>query len=145
MKKIQYNSQVTLSYQLLLEDGTEVEASEQGEPLECVIGDGTLTDGMEQALLERQPGDSIQVTLSPDQAYGYPERENIHNIPLADFPVDLTAEVGQLIAFDGPDDEEIIGTIVEVKGDDVAVDFSHPLAGRTLIFKADIIAVTDPE
>jgi FKBP-type peptidyl-prolyl cis-trans isomerase 2 len=145
MKKIQYSSQVSLAYQLLLEDGSEVEASASDEPLQCVIGDGTLTDGMEQALLDRQPGDSIQVTLSPDQGYGYPDAENIHNMPVADFPAELKPEPGQLIAFDGPDDEEIVGSIVEIRGDEVAVDFSHPLAGRTLIFKADILDVTDPE
>lgn len=145
MKKIQYNSQVSLAYQLLLEDGSEVEASASDEPLECTIGDGTLTDGMEDALMDRQAGDSLQVTLSPDQGYGYPDAENIHNMPVADFPAELKPEPGQLIAFDGPDDEEIVGCIVEIRGDEVAVDFSHPLAGRTLIFKADILDVTDPE
>ena len=145
MKKIQYNSQVSLYYQLLLDDGTEVESNQGGDALDLVIGDGTLTDGMEQALMDRQAGDSIQVTLSPEQGYGYPDEENIHNMPLSDFPDELKPEAGQVIAFDGPDDEDIVGTIIEIANDEVAVDFSHPLAGRTLIFKADIVDVTDPD
>ena len=145
MKKIQHNSQVSLYYQLLLEDGTEIESNRGGDLLSLVIGDGTLTDGMELALLNQQQGDSISINLSPEQGYGYPDKENVHTMPVSDFPSDLTPEAGQVIAFDGPDAEEIVGTVVSIKGDEVAVDFSHPLAGRNLIFEADIVEVSDPE
>ena len=145
MNKIQYNSQVSLYYQLLLDDGTEVESNVGDEVLNLTIGDGTLTDGMEVALMDKQQGDHVEVHLSPEQGYGYPNEENVHNMPVSDFPDDLQPEIGQVIAFDGPDDEEIVGTIVKIGGEEVAVDFGHPLAGRNLIFKADIIQVTDPE
>lgn len=143
MTKIQYNSPVQIRYQLLLDDGTEVEDNRDDEPLAFIIGDGTLTDGMDMALLGHQTGDSINVTLTPEQCYGYPDKDNIHAMPVADFPDDMPPEVGQVIAFDGPDDEEIIGTIVEIKNKEVMVDFSHPLAGRNLIFKADIVDVNE--
>ena len=145
MNKIQYDSQVSLYYQLLLEDGTEVESNIGDEALVVTIGDGILTDGMELALSGHQKGDTIDVLLSPDQAYGYPNEENRHNMPISDFPDDLQPEQGQVIAFDGPNDEEIIGTIIEINGDDVVVDFSHPLAGRSLQFKAEIIDVNNSE
>ncbi len=141
MKKIQLNSKVTLHYQINLEDGTEVESSINNEPLVFIFGDNTLTSGMEDALLDKQAGDKISVTLSPEQAYGYPDKNNIHSIPLTDFPNELEPEINQVIAFDGMDDEEIMGTIIELKADEVIVDFSHPLSGRSLIFKAEIISV----
>ena len=145
MTKIQTNSRVALFYQLLLKDGTEVESNMGEEPLELTMGDGTLTEGMELALLDQQEGDHVEVILSPEQGYGYPEEENRHTMPRGDFPDDMKPEVGQVIAFDGPDDEEIVGTIVDVSGDEVTVDFSHPLAGRTLVFKADIVEVSNSD
>jgi FKBP-type peptidyl-prolyl cis-trans isomerase SlpA len=141
MSKIQTDSRVSLFYQLLLEDGTEVESNLGEEALTLDMGDGTLTQGMEMALIGHSAGDSIEVLLTPEQGYGYANEENVHNMPLSDFPADLVPEAGQVIAFDGPDEEEIIGTIIEIKGDDVSVDFGHPLAGRNFIFKADIVKV----
>jgi len=141
MTTIQQNSKITLRYQLNLEDGTEVEGNSDIEPLVFIFGDNTLTSGMEDALLDKQAGDTISVTLLPEQAYGYPDANNIHSMPVSDFPEDLKPEINQVIAFDGMNDEEIMGTIIELKGDEVIVDFSHPLAGRSLIFKAEIISV----
>lgn len=40
--------------------------------------------------------------------------------------------------------EEILGTIVEVKPDQVIVDFNPPLAGHTIIFSAQTLAVSQP-
>ncbi|MDH5484994.1 MAG: peptidylprolyl isomerase [Gammaproteobacteria bacterium] len=145
MNKIQPDSIITLHYQLLLDDDTEVETSYDDEPVEFELGDGSLTDGMEQALMDKTVGDKIAVSLSPEQAYGYPDRDKIHDMPLSDFPADLQPEAGQVIAFDGPGDEEIVGTIISIKGKQVSVDFSHPLAGRTLQFNAEIIKVDNPE
>ena len=34
------------------------------------------------------------------------------------------------------------GVVVEIANDAVKVDFNHPLAGRNIIFKVDIIDVT---
>ncbi|MCW8956280.1 MAG: FKBP-type peptidyl-prolyl cis-trans isomerase [Gammaproteobacteria bacterium] len=143
MTKIQANSRILLRYQLLLEDGTEVENNQDIEALDFTMGDGTLTDGMESVLFDHVAGDTLSVTLPPDACFGYPNPDNIHSMPLSDFPDDLLPEAGQVVAFDGPDDEEIVGTVVEVKSKEVRIDFSHPLAGRTLIFNAEVLQVTD--
>jgi FKBP-type peptidyl-prolyl cis-trans isomerase SlpA len=145
MTKIQHDSEVAIYYQLFLEDGTEVESNRDDEVLRFTMGDGTLTDGMEQGLLEKTTGEHAEIMLSPEQGYGYPEPENVHTMPVSDFPADMAPEEGQIIAFDGPDDEEIVGTIIKVGKDDVDVDFSHPLAGRNLLFKAEIVEVNNPD
>ena len=142
---IDYNSTVTLNYRLSLQDGTEVESSFDDQPLKIVIGDSMLTEGMEKAIIGLNENDAISVTINPDQGFGYPDENNQHAIPLEDFPSDLKPEPGQIIAFDGPNDEEMPGTILEIKSKEVIVDFSHPLAGHTLIFNAEIIKVEAPQ
>lgn len=145
MNTIKHNSIVSIHYRLLLEDGTEVESNFNDDPLVITMGDGTLTEGMEQALLNHAAGNHITAEIKPAQGFGYPDDEKIHHIPLEDFGDDLKPEPGQVIAFDGPNNEEFIGTIVGISGDEATVDFSHPLAGRTLTFNAHILDVTTPQ
>jgi FKBP-type peptidyl-prolyl cis-trans isomerase SlpA len=130
-----------LLFKLQLEDGTEVESNFNEEPFEFQIGNGSLTMGMEDALIDRHIGETVSVTLSPEMAFGLPDENNIHTMPVDDFPDDMPPEENQVIAFDGPDDTEIMGTIINIKGNEVEVDFSHPLAGRTIKFTAKIIDI----
>jgi FKBP-type peptidyl-prolyl cis-trans isomerase SlpA len=83
----------------------------------------------------------VSVILSPELAFGMPDENNIHSMPISDFQDNMPPEEGQVIAFDGPDDSEIMGTIVAINKDEVEVDFSHPLAGRVIQFSADIVDI----
>ena len=138
MKTVNPDSHILLHFKMELEDGTEVESNFDHDAIEFKIGDGSLTTGMEDALIGKHTGETVSVVLSPEMAFGMPDENNVHGIPVEDFPKDMPPEENQVIAFDGPDDSEIMGTIVSVKGDEVEVDFSHPLAGRTINFTAKI-------
>lgn len=141
MKTIESNSQFTLFFKMELEDGTEIESNYNQEPIEFSTGNGSLTPGMEDALMNKTTGDTVCVELSPDLAFGMPDENNIHSMPIQDFPDDMPPEINQVIAFDGPDDSEIMGTIVDISKDEVQVDFSHPLAGRMIKFTAEIVTI----
>jgi len=138
MKTVENESRLLLLFKMQLEDGTEVESNFDEEPIAFEIGNGSLTSGMEDALLGKQQGDTVSVELSPEMAFGMPDENNIHRLPIEDFPDDMPPEENQVIAFDGPDDTEIMGTIIGVSADEVEVDFSHPLAGRVIKFTAKI-------
>lgn len=142
MNTVNSTSKISLHYSLSLEDGTEIENNYQDEPLVCFIGDGVLAPGMEDALINTKVSDEIEATIPPEMGYGYPDEENIHGLASSDFSDDMEIAVGDVIAFDIADqDDEIPGTIIEIKNDEVIVDFSHPLAGRTLLFKATVLAI----
>ena len=146
MTTVNPHSKISLHYSLSLEDGTEIENNFDQQALVCFIGDGTLTSGMEDALIGLKIEDSIEITIQPEQGYGFPSEENVHSLPSSDFDRDMKIEIGQVIAFDGPDeDEEIVGTVTDIKNKEVIVDFSHPLAGRTLIFKATVMAIENEQ
>ena len=144
MKTINENNQFSLLFKMELEDGTEVESNFDEEPIVFEIGNGGLTVGMEDALIGKKVNETVKITLTPDLAFGLPDESNIHSMPISDFPDDLPPEENQVIAFDGPDDTEIMGTIIKINNDEVDVDFSHPLSGRTIIFTAKIIEIFNP-
>jgi len=141
MKTVESSSRLLLLFKMQLEDGTEVESNFDDEAIEFQIGNGSLTSGMEDALIGKNPGETVSVKLSPELAFGMPDANNIHSMPIEDFPKDMPPEENQVIAFDGPDETEIMGTIVGISKDEVEVDFSHPLAGRVINFTAKIVSI----
>ena len=140
---IAQNSNVTLHYRISLEDGTELESSFGDEPLEFIMGENMLTEGMEMSLVNLKQGDKQSITLTPDQTYGHRDPENIHDLNSSDFPSDMKPDKGQVIAFDTPAGDDINGIVLEVKEDKVSVDFNHPLAGNNLVFAVEILKVTN--
>jgi len=133
--------QVTLHYSLSREDGLEVDNSRDGEPLIVTIGDGTLAAGLEQFLLGMEAGSRNSYTVAPEQVFGFPDPDNVHALPRDDFPPELVLEPGMVLSFAAPSGDEIPGTVVELDEARVTVDFNHPLAGHTLRFDVEILAV----
>lgn len=135
------SSRVTLHYAIHLADGMEVDSTFGGEPLTFDMGDGTLIEGLETALLGLRAGEEQNLTLAPEQAFGYRDTENIHDLPRKDFPDDVELEPGLIMDFSLPTGDSIPGMVLEVAEGAVKVDFNHPLAGHEIVFKAKVLAV----
>lgn len=142
---IEPGSRVRLQFSLRLEDGTEVDGTSEGEAMEFVLGDGSMSSGLEMALLGMQAGDHETVVIGPDLS-GFGERSDdaIQTLPRSDFPPDMDLEPGLIIAFETPAGDEVPGAIRTVSGDEVTVDLNHPLAGHELTFEVEIQAVQRP-
>ncbi len=134
-------TRVVLHFALSLPDGTKALSTFGEEPVEITWGDGTLRSGMELALLGLQAGDEQTLTLTPEQAFGPHDPSLVQHMPLSDFPGDMRPEVGQIIAFTVPNGEEIAGAVLAIEGDEVEVDFNHPLAGIDVSFRVQVLAV----
>lgn len=131
-------SEVAITFKLELPDGTLVEQTEENEPFRFKIGDGTFITNLESLLVGLELGTEAKLTLAPERAFGLPDANNFQTMDKADFPVDMPLQTGHVIGFNTPTGDEIPGTIHEVEGDKVVVNFNHPLAGATIIFSAKI-------
>ncbi len=125
-------------------DGTEMESSFGGEPETFVMGDGSLIKGFELALVSLKAGDKQTITLNPEQAYGQRDPDAVSVMPRARFPEDLPIETGVTVGFSSAEGHMVPGTILNVQGDAVEVDFNHPLAGQEVVLEVEILAVEDP-
>lgn len=143
-REIVPGSQVTLHFSLTLPDGTVAISTFGEEPLQFEVGDKTFQPAMEMALYGLQAGDDERVTLTPAQAYGDPDPALVHTLALSEFPADLSPEPGQIISFVLPGDEQTMGVVRELDGEQVRVDFNHPLAGQPLVFRVQILDVAVP-
>lgn len=142
-EEINMRSLVLMHYSIALTNGSEIESSFDDEPVEITMGDGDVTDGMELAIFGLKEGDSQTLALTPEQGFGTRDEDNIHEMPLSDFPEDLLPEVGLSYSFESPDGSEIPGTIISLKNNSAEIDFNHPLAGHEIIFTVKILGVNN--
>jgi FKBP-type peptidyl-prolyl cis-trans isomerase SlpA len=140
LKTINLTSRVTIHYRITLEDGTVADDTwEDNTPLSFTLGDGTMLPKLEQSLLGLEQGNKESLLLSPEEAFGYPDSENVHQLELSDF--DSPPHPGEIIGFTTPNGEEIPGMVIEVEDGIVTVNFNHPFAGHTLQFDLHILEV----
>lgn len=133
------DTQVTLHFAIEFPEGGTVDSTFNKTPATFVVGDGNLLPGFEAALHGLKPGDETAVTLSPEKAFGPRNPDNIQRIGLESF--EETPSEGLIVSFADAAGSELPGVVDRVEGDQVYVDFNHPLAGRELIFKVSILSV----
>ncbi|MDR2077087.1 MAG: peptidylprolyl isomerase [Desulfovibrio sp.] len=123
-----------------LSDGSEFDSSRGRDPLEFVLGRGMLIPGFEQAVEGKAAGETVSVTIPPDNAYGPRNEGLILVVPRSGLPPHITPKAGLRlrIALDGDDLEAVISRVSE---EEVELDGNHPLAGETLHFQIEIIEI----
>ena len=131
---------VELDYKLTV-NGEIVDQSETGEPLVYLHGHSNIIPGLESALEGKAAGESLQVTVQPEEGYGPRDEDNIEDLSRDDFEDDI--EVGETYYAQAEDGSVLPFTVLKVEGDAVQVDFNHPMAGMVLDFDVTVLAVRD--
>jgi len=132
---------VTLHYRISLEDGTEVISTFGGNPATLALGRGELTVGLERCVAAVEAGQRSQFALEPAEAFGEYRPELLQRYPRTAFPHTMEVEQGVVIEFSGPDGNSHAGLVRGVEGEDVRMDFNHPLAGKRVRFEVEVLAV----
>ena len=141
MGQIAHGSTVTMHLSLSLTDGTEALSTFGEDPLQFTMGDSTLQPDMEYALFGLKPGDEQTLTLTAEQAYGPHDENLIQQVPRNSFPDSMEPERGQIVAFTTEDGGEAPGLILAVTDQYVEVDFNHPLSGKEIVYRVQILQV----
>ncbi len=138
-------TRVFLNFSVSLEDGAEVDSNFGGDPVDFVVGDGSLLPGFERRLFGMSPGERQVFNVPPEDAFGQPNDNNVQLIPRSQFGNDAQLEQGVVFSFADASGGELPGLIVALDEDEVTVDFNHPLAGRTIVFDVQIHRVEPAE
>jgi FKBP-type peptidyl-prolyl cis-trans isomerase SlpA len=133
-------TQVTLHFAIKLENGDVVDSTFDKQPATFKVGDGNLLPGFEQALYGLKAGDKRSLSIAPEQGFGQPNPQNVQVMPRSQFK-DMELGEGLLVIFNDAANAELPGMVQSFDDNQVSVDFNHPLAGKTLSFEVEIIAV----
>ncbi|RXZ44993.1 FKBP-type peptidyl-prolyl cis-trans isomerase [Crenobacter cavernae] len=139
--QIAKNTVVTLHYEMFDGENNLIDKTE--EPISYLHGgyDG-IFPLVEEALQGKAVGETIDVTLQADDAFGEPEEELVRVEPLDVFPADI--EVGMMFEADDPETGEVLlFRVTDIADGKAVVDANHPLAGQAIRFKATVAEVRE--
>lgn len=150
--KAEKNKVVAVSYQLEVE-GKIADQSAPGNPLEYIHGSGMLLPKFEGAIEGKEPGESFDFILSPEDGYGTYDPKYLVDLPKTAFAIDGQVRedllvVGRTIPMLNQAGQVVQGTVSKVTDSSVTMDFNHPMAGKTLHFTGKVESVrsaTDKE
>jgi FKBP-type peptidyl-prolyl cis-trans isomerase SlyD len=130
---------VSISYELFDTAGKLIEKTQS--PITYLHGgyDG-IFPLVEEALHGKGAGDSCQVHLKPDDAFGEYEADMVRIEPRNLFPETVVVGMQFEGAIEGSD-KFTVYTVTEIAPDKVVVDGNHPLAGQALMFSCTVIEV----
>ncbi len=130
-------------YAILNAEGEVVDSSAAGEALSFVEGDGSMIPGLEKAVVGRSVGDEFSVTIPPEDAYGWPQKQLIRTVNKDMIQTDADdIEVGMIFQVGSGDSAEVV-KVTEVMEDAVTIDGNHPLAGLSFNFEIEILEVRE--
>jgi FKBP-type peptidyl-prolyl cis-trans isomerase SlyD len=133
---------VTFRFTLTTEAGEILDRSGP-EPLVVLHGAHEVPPGLERALTGKKAGDKFDVLMPPQDGFGELLPDARVTAPRSEFPAGFELVPGTPIALE--DDEGVPHPvwIVALDDDEVVLDKNHPLAGRTLRFCVDVVAVRE--
>ncbi len=141
------NHVVSISYQLTVK-GSDVlvEKVTADDPFVFLMGAGNLLEAFEQQLTGLSVGDTFDFILESEYAYGPIDENAIVKVPVEAFFIngkfaDDLVVVGEPIRMQDQDGNPLIGTVKERGLEDVTIDFNHPMAGKALHFRGEILAI----
>ncbi len=105
--------------------------SEKYGPRAIILGRGQVFPSFEESIMKAEPGKEYEVEIAPEDAFGKRDANLVQLLPMSRIiKMGITPDIGKEIEIDGQK-----GIITFVSASRVRVDFNHPLAGKTLLYK----------
>ena len=146
MRKVKQGDHVTIEYQGMLEDGEVIESSTDTGAFELEVGKGFMPPGFENALIDMKQGQERTITLPPEEAFGLRDKKLLHTINISVLGENAAPKVGMILGMTVDNDgqkQKIPALVTAVNGEEVSIDFNHPLAGKAVIYKFTVKAIKD--
>ena len=148
MSIVEQDSVVSVNYTgTYPQTGEVIDLCEGRDPLTFLVGHKQMILGFEQEMLGATVGETRKFTLTPDEAYGHRDEAGIQDVQRSDFPdtvdVEQALEQGIPLGAYNEEGQPMQFRIVAIEGDIVKIDFNHPMAGETLNFSVDVVAIRE--
>ena len=129
-------------YRGTFNDGTQFDSSyDRGEPLEFVCGAGQMIKGFDAAVADMDVGQTVNVHLMPEEAYGQPNPDAIFTVEVARMPGAESLTVGQRVYLYNQMGQPVPVTVTAREGSTITFDANHEMAGKELNFQIELVEV----
>lgn len=141
MKVAKEGDKVQLLYEAKLEDGTILHKNKKEDPLEVVVGEGKIFPAIENQIKDMKQGETKTIPLKPEEAFGKHRDDLIFITPKNKIQTHDELVIGSRVMLKMSSGKEITGTVTETEGNNLKIDFNHPLAGRNILFTLTILSI----
>jgi FKBP-type peptidyl-prolyl cis-trans isomerase SlpA len=139
--RVKAGSLVTLHYRIAGGDDEEFASTFGATPATLQLGSGELAPPLESCVIGLAIGERQVFVLEPEQAFGPRNPQLVFRLARSELPEDKPVEVDSLMEMPAPGGGSFAGWVREADEESVLVDFNHPLAGRTVRFEVEVVAV----
>jgi FKBP-type peptidyl-prolyl cis-trans isomerase 2 len=131
----------TIEYTVRLANGTPVDSTGECGPLSVICGSGELFPALETRIVGMRTGETRELEIPPDEAYGERREELVRELPRDRLPPDLELVVGQEYRLKSPDGKVLRFRLLELGDALVRADFNPARAGQALHATVTVVSV----
>ncbi len=129
-------------YRGTFNDGTQFDSSyDRGEPLEFVCGAGQMIRGFDAAVADMEVGQTVDVHLMPEEAYGMPDPNAVFTVEIAQLPGAEELEAGQQVYLTNQFGQPFPVKVTAKDNTTITFDANHEMAGKELNFRIELVEV----
>lgn len=139
--KIERDSFVRLVYSMSIEGEKTPEWFLRPIEVSFIYGREPIPVIIEKAILGREKGESVEITIPPQSAYGPHLDYLVKEVDLSSLKHPERVIEGECYEEVSPYGSRIFFKVLEVRGDKVIADFNHPAAGKNVIMKIEVLEV----
>jgi len=133
---------VKVHYRGTFNDGTQFDSSyDRGQTLEFICGTGMMIRGFDQAVADMEVGQTVDIHLMPEEAYGMPDPENVITIEIAQLPGSEDLNVGERVFLRNMMGQPFPVTVTAKDETMITLDANHEMAGKELNFRIELVEV----
>lgn len=132
---------VRVHYRGTFNDGTQFDSSyDRGEPLEFVCGTGMMIPGFDAAVVAMKVGESVDIHLMPEDAYGMPDPSRVLELKIAELPGSENLSVGQKVYLSNSFGQSFPVVVTAKDEENITLDANHEMAGKELNFHIELLS-----
>jgi FKBP-type peptidyl-prolyl cis-trans isomerase 2 len=142
MSQVKNGDQVKVHYTGKFDSGDVFDTSEGADPLAFTVGAGQVIPGFDNALVGMKVGETKDIVIEPENAYGERIDELIQTINRDQFQLGgAEPQVGMTIEMHTSQGNVIPLVISDLTAETVTLDANHPLAGEQLHFSLTLVEI----
>ena len=134
---IEDNKVVEIHYVLTNDQKQIIDRSQEDSPLAYIHGKRNIIPGLEKELSGKTTGDSLSVTVIPEEGYGQRNDQLVQKVPAEYFQGVNEVKPGMQFQMQS-NQGQVLVVVTKVEEDGITIDQNHPLAGMTLFFDVKV-------
>lgn len=142
MSKAEKGNTVKVHYRGTFTDGEQFDSSfDRGEPISFTVGQGQMIPGFDSATVGMKVGETKNITIPPEEAYGSRDENAVQVVSKDLFPESFEFNIGEIVQGTNSFGTPLVAKLLSEQSETVTLDFNHPLSGKELNFKIELVDI----